>query len=190
MSIRLSTLYLTALSKQLLQYQVSLNGTFHHNLRSLGGNTHLRVAVSIEQCDKALDVLVTFTGNRHTTTIVLEKRRADTATRVIRFIESAANGETAYDLLIFGEDQLATDMERTLRRAIRAGRGSWQLEADELEPTLLISRTGRGFSAQIELGGAFCCVTLPRDTQRAYALLADTMNRFLQGYRDALAAAA
>ncbi len=190
MSIRLSTLYLTALSKQLLQYQVSLNGIFHHTLRSIVGKNQLRVAVSIEQCEKALEVLVTFTGNRHTTSILLEKHRADTAARVARFIEHAANGETAIGLPEVDEDLLASEMERSLRRAIRTGSGTWHLIADELEPTLLISRTGRGFSAQIELGGAFCCVTLPRDTQRAYTLLADTMDRFLQGYRDSLAAAA
>lgn len=190
MSIRLSTLYLTALSKQLLQYQVSLNGTFHHTLRSIVGNTHLRVAVSIEQCDKALNVLVTFTGNRHTTSIVLDKQRADTAARVVRFIEHAANGEQYAGTMEHGEPELVSDIERTLRRALRVGCGGWQLQADELEPMLTISRTSRGYSAQIELGGAFCCVTLPRDTQRAYTLLADTMNRFLQGYRDSLAAAA
>ena len=190
MSIRLSTLYLTALSKQLLQYQVSLNGTFHHTLRSIVGKNQLRVAVSIEQCDKALDVLVTSTGNRHTTSIVLEKQRADTASRVVRFIEHAANGETAIGLPEVDEDLLASEMERSLRRAIRTGSGTWYLIADELEPCLVINRTSRGFSAQIELGGAFCGVTLPRDTQRAYALLADTMSRFLQGYRDSLAAAA
>lgn len=190
MSIRLSTLYLTTLSKQLLQYQVSLNGTFHHTLRSLGGNTQLRVAVSIEQCEKALDVLVTFTGNRHTTSIVLEKQRADTAARVVRFIEHAANGETAIGLPEVDEDQLASEMERSLRRAIRTGSGTWYLIADELEPALQISRTSRGYIARIQLGEATSYVTLPRDTQRAYTLLADTMNRFLQGYRDSLAAAA
>lgn len=190
MSIRLSTLYLTALSKQLLQYQVSLNGTFHHNLRSIVGTTQLRVAVSIEQCDKALDVMVTFTGNRHTTSIVLERKRADTAARVVRFIEHAANGETAIGLPEVDEDQLASEMERSLRRAIRTGSGTWYLIADELEPTLLISRTTRGYAAKIELGDATSYLTLPLDTQRAYALLADTMKRFLQGYRDALAAAA
>ncbi|MER0040582.1 hypothetical protein [Pseudomonas sp. MGal98] len=190
MNMLLNTLRLTALSKQLLQSQVSFNGTFHHTLRSISGHSHLRVAVSIEQCEKALEVLTTFVGNRHTTTIVLEKRRADIAGRVIRFIESAANGETAYDLLEFSEEQLVTDMERDLRRAIRAGRGTWQLDADELEPTLRISRTSRGFSAEIELGKAFSGVTLPLDSQRAYALLADTMSRFLQSYRASLAAAA
>ncbi len=190
MSIRLSTLYLTALSKQLLKYQVSLNGTFHHTLRSLGGNTQLRVAVAFEQCENALELMVTFAGNRHTNSVVLEKHRADTAARVVRFIECAANGELAIDLPEIGEDLLASELERRLRRAIRVGSGTWELEADELEPTLQISRTSRGYSAQIQLDGAFCGVTLPRDTQRAYALLADTMNRFLQGYRDSLAAAA
>lgn len=190
MSIRISTLYLTALSKQLLQYQVTLNGTFHHTLRSLGRNTQLRVAVSIEQCENALELMVNFAGNRHTTSVVLEKRRPDTAARVARFIQHAANGESLYDVPEPGEHEHASEMELSLRGAIRAGQGTWFLTADELEPTLWIDRTSRGYSAKIQLGEATSYATLPRDTQRAYALLADTMNRFLQGYRDSLAAAA
>lgn len=188
MSIRLTTLRLTELSKQLLQYQVSLNGTFHHTLRSVFGNTQLRVAVSIEQCANALELLVTFAGNRHTTSVVLEKRRADTAARAARFVEHAANGESLYDVPEPGEHELASEMELSLRGAIRAGQGTWFLTADELEPTLWIDRTSRGYIAKIQLDEATSYVTLPRDTQRAYALLADTMHRFLQGYRDALAA--
>lgn len=186
----MSLLRLSPVSLALLPAQVRLNGTFHHTLQSLDGRSILRVAVSIEQCDKALEVLVTFAGNRHTTSVVLDKSRADTSRRVVRFIEGAANGELVIGLPEVDEDLLASDMERNLRRAIRTGRGTWHLIADELEPCLLINRTRLGYTARIELDDAQCYLTLPADTQRAYAMLADNMSRFLQGYRDSLAAAA
>lgn len=183
-------LRLNHVSRACLQAQVHLNGTFHHTLIGIDGKTTLRAAVTIEQCGKGIDVTVQSSGLRHSTSVVLDKRRADTAARVIQFVESITNGDTFADAPDFEEYALVSDMERDLRRAIRMGRGTFWLSADELEPILQIARTRHGYTARIDLDDAQCYLTLPADSQRAYDMLADNMNRFLQGHRDSLAAAA
>lgn len=183
-------LRLNHVSRACLQAQVHLNGTFHHTLIGIDGKTTLRAAVSIEQCDKGIMVEVQSAGLRHTTSVALDKRRGDTAARVIQFVESITNGAPLTNVPEVDEHLLISDMERDLRYAIRMGRGTFWLNADELEPCLQIERTRLGYTARIELDDAQCYLTLPADSQRAYAMLADNMNRFLQGYRDSLAAAA
>lgn len=183
-------LRLNPVSRACLQAQVHLSGTFNHTLIGIDGKTTLRAAVTIEQCGKGIEVTVQSSGLRHSTSVVLDKRRADTAARVIQFIESLTNGDPLTNVPEVDEHLLISEMESSLRRAIRLGRGTWHLIADELEPILLITRTRLGYTARIELDDAQCYLTLPPDSQRAYDMLADNMNRFLQGHRDSLAAAA
>lgn len=183
-------LRLSHVSKACLQAQVHLNGTFHHTLLGIDGKTTLRAAVSIEQCDKGIEVTVQSSGLRHATQVTLDKRRPDTAARVIQFVESITNGDPLTNVPAVDEYLLISELESSLRRAIRTGRGTWHLIADELEPILQISRTRHGYIARIELDDAQCIFTLPTDTQRAYDRLATNVNRFLQGHRDSLAAAA
>lgn len=183
-------LRLNHVSKACLQAQVHLNGTFHHTLIGIDGKTTLRAAVTIEQCGKGIDVTVQSSGLRHSTSVVLDKRRVDTAARVIQFVESITNGDPHTNVPEVDEHLLVSEMESSLRRAIRMGQGTWHLIADELEPILLINRTRTGYTARIELDDARCYLTLPADTQQAYDTLADNMNRFLQGHRESLAAAA
>lgn len=183
-------LRLTPVSVACMQAQVCLNGTFHHTLIGIDGKTTLRAAVSIEQCDKAIAVTVQLAGLRDSTIIKLDKNRCDTAARVIRLVECLTNGDPMTDVLEVDEHLLVSEMELALRHAIRRARGTWHLIADELEPSLSIARSSRGYTARIELDEAQLLLTLPADTQRAYDMLADNMNRFLQGYRDSLAAAA
>jgi hypothetical protein len=166
-----------------LQAQVALNGTFTHTL-SNAERISVIAQVTIEQCKQAIDVRVRI-GNT-ANSLQLPKHRTDNGNRVARFIQQIANGRSNAD-----EFPLASELERTLRQALRKGHGTYYLPADELEPTLLIRRNrSGGHTAQINLHGAACMLTLPADTQRAHAMLVDNLRRFLTGYRDSLAAAA
>ena len=85
----------------------------------------------------------------------------------------------------------ASKRKDEIGQALRMGRGTYQLPADELEPELLISRNPHGsYVAQIRLEDATSMIVLSADGQRAYDRLASHLQQFLQGYRDSLAAAA
>lgn len=171
-----------------LQAQVALNGTFTHTLSNTE-RVSVAAQVSIEQCAQAIDVRVRI-GNT-ANSVSLDKYRTDNGKRVAHFIEQIVNGHALTNVPDVDEYLLVTDLERTLRQALRRGHGTYYLPADELEPCLLIRRNRfGGYTAQIELHGAACMLTLPADTRRAYAMLADNLRRFLTGYRDSLAAAA
>ncbi len=187
----MSRLSLNASAYIRLQAQVGLSGTFNHTLQSRDCRQSVAAQVEIEQCTAGISVTVQVAGLRDTYSVALDKYRADTAQRVARFIEGTANGRTPSDVPDVDEYQVVSDIERALRGAIRLGRGTHYLIAHELEPALHIARNPRGgYTARIELDDASCMLTLPADTQRAYAMLADNLNRFLQGYRNSLAAAA
>jgi hypothetical protein len=125
------------------------------------------------------------------TSVTLDKHRKNNATRVASFIEGIANGRSPTGVPDVDEHEAVSDIEATLRLAIRRGRGIYHLIADELVPSLQIQRNPRGgYIATLELDDAGYLFTLPADNQRAYAILAEYLNQFLQGYRNSLAAAA
>lgn len=186
----MNRLLLNATAFMRLQAQVRLNGTFHHRLMAENPRRSVYATVAIEQCTQGLHVTVTHNGNRHSLGVALDKKRNDNAARVARFIEDAVNGDTS-NVPEVDEYLLISDMEIVLRQALRMGRGTYQLPADELEPELLISRNPHGsYIAQIRLEDATSMIVLPADGQRAYDRLASHLQQFLQGYRDSLAAAA
>lgn len=186
----MSRLLLNASAYLRLKAQVGLSGTFHHTLHSRDCSRSVPVQVEIEQCTVGIEVRVQICGTRNTC-ISLDKSRKDNATRVASFIECIANGRTPVGVPDVDEYQVVSDIEAVLRHAIRQGRGTYHMIAHELEPVLLIQRNPHGgYTARFELDDTICMLTLPADTQRAYAMLADNLNRFLQGYRNSLAAAA
>src|SRR5690606_34133548 len=113
-----------------LQAQVRLNGTFHHRLMAENPRRSVHATVEMEQCTQGLHVRVTHNGNRHSLGVTLSKQRHDTAARVARFIEDAVNGD-ASDVPDADEYLLVSDIEVVLRQALRMGRGTYQLPADE-----------------------------------------------------------
>ncbi len=186
----MSRLTLNASAYIRLEAQVNLNGTFNHTLHSCDGSQCVATQVEIEQCTASITVMVRICGTRNTS-VTLDKHRKNNATRVASFIEGIANGISPTGVPNVDEHEAVSDIEATLRLAIRRGRGIYHLIADELEPCLEIQRNPRGgYIAKLELDDAGCVLTLAADYQRAYANLAENLNQFLQGYRDSLAAAA
>lgn len=186
----MSRLSLNASAYIRLQAQVALSGTFHHTLLSRDFRQSVSAQVEIEQCTAGIEVTVRISGTRNTA-VTLDKNRKNNAARVASFIEGVANGRLPVGVPDVDEYDVVSDIESVLRRAIRHGHGTYYLPAHELEPCLLIHRNPRGgYTAKLELNGAACMLTLPADSQRAYAMLADNLQRFLTGYRDSLAAAA
>jgi|GEM_PF-870600 len=190
----MSRLLLNAAAFIRLQAQVRLNGTFQHRLMAEHPRRSVLVTVAIEQCARALHVEVTHNGTRNAVT--LDRQRRDNAARLAQFIEETVNGDTQFSVIAqrapdSDEHLLVSNIERVLRQAIRYGQGTYLFDADDLWPELDISRNPHGsYIAQIRLADATSMIVLPADTQRAYARLADHLQQFLQGYRDALAAAA
>ncbi len=186
----MSRLSLNAAAYIRLQAQVNLSGTFNHTLHSRDGGQSVAAQVEIEQCTAGITVMVRICGTSNTS-VTLDKHRKNNATCVASFIEGIANGRSPTGVPDVDEHQAVSDTEATLRLAIRRGRGKWRVIADELEPSIQIQRNRQGGStAKIELDNAGCVLTLPADNQRAYAILAENLNQFLQGYRNSLAAAA
>ncbi|SED27161.1 hypothetical protein FIV41_13490 [Pseudomonas marginalis] len=186
----MSRLSLNAAAYIRLQAQVHLSGTFNHTLHTRDDRHSVPAQVEIEQCTAGITVMVRICGTRNTS-VTLDKHRKNNATRVASFIEGIANGRSPTGVPDVDEHEAVSDIEATLRLAIRRGRGIYHLIADELEPSIQIQRNRHGGStAKIELDNAGCVLTLPADNQRAYAILAENLNQFLQGYRNSLASAA
>lgn len=186
----MSRLSLNASAYIRLQAQVKLSGTFNHTLNTHDGRQFVTAQVEIEQCTAGITVMVRICGMRHTS-VTLDEHRKNNATRVANFIEGIANGISPTGVPDVDEHEAVSDIEATLRLAIRRGRGIYHLIADELEPCLEIQRNPRGgYIAKLEIDDAGCVLTLPVDNHRAYAILAENLNQFLQGYRNSLAAAA
>jgi len=185
----MSRLLLNATAFIRLQAQVRLNGTFQHRLMAEHPRRSVLVTVAIEQCARALHAEVTHNGTRNAVT--LDRQRRDNAARLAQFIEETVNGDP-YSYVPAGDEHLlVSNIERVLRQAIRYGQGTYLFDADDLWPTLDISRNPHGsYIAQIRLADATSMIVLPADKQRAYDRLASHLQQFLQGYRDALAAAA
>ncbi|RTY77203.1 hypothetical protein [Pseudomonas veronii] len=185
----MSRLSLNAAAYIRLQAQVNLSGTFNHTLHSRDGGQSVAAQVEIEQCTAGITVMVRICGTLNSVT--LDKHRKNNATRVASFIEGIANGRSPTGVPDVDEHEAVSDIEATLRLAIRRGRGIYHLIADELEPSLQIQRNPRGgYIATLELDDAGYLFTLPADNQSAHAILAEYLNQFLQGYRNSLAAAA
>lgn len=185
----MSRLSLNAAAYIRLQAQVHLSGTFNHTLHSCNSCQSVSAQVEIEQCTAGITVIVHICGTLNSVT--LDKHRKNNATRVASFIEGIANGRSPTSVPDIDEHEAVSDIEATLRLAIRRGRGIYHLIADELEPCLEIQRNRHGgCTAKIELDSAGCVLTLPADNQHAYAILAENLNQFLQGYRNSLAVAA
>jgi hypothetical protein len=186
----MSRLSLNAAAYIRLQAQVHLSGTFNHTLHSRDDRHSVPAQVEIEQCTAGITVMVRICGTCNTS-VTLDKHRKNNATRVASFIEGIANGRSPTGVPDVDEYEAVSDIEASLRQAIRRGRGIYHLIADELEPSVQIQRNRHGgYTAKIELDDAGCVLTLPADSQRAYAILSENLNQFLQGYRNSLAAAA
>lgn len=173
-------LALTPTSRQRLDQQAGLNGTFHHTLHCLTGLS-VNAAVSIEQCERAIAVAVTI--GEHNGSITLRRNHRDTPSRIARFITAQANGYTTIELLQDDEDELISNMESILRRALQLGHGTYYLPLDDLEVALILHPGIHGLSAKLEGNGAVVHFRLSRDRRAAYQRLFETVTQFIQGIR-------
>ncbi|WP_017517063.1 hypothetical protein ACQCLI_13065 [Pseudomonas nitroreducens] len=175
-------LALTAASRQRLQQQAELNGVFHHTLTD-GAGLSVLATVTIEQCERAIEVNVTIGEHSCTVTITLDRRHPDNHHRIARFITGEANGYIPSGLLEVGEHELISNMESSLRHALQLGRGTHYLPLDDIEVCLLLHRSPHGIDCRLEGQGATVHFRLPFDRRRAYTRLHETVRQFVQGVR-------
>ncbi|WP_330114900.1 hypothetical protein SA496_01130 [Pseudomonas sp. JS3066] len=170
-----------------LKAQINLNGAFNHTLRNELRAT-AQVSVEIEQCERA--VHATVRGGPYVNSVTLDKGNRTNAIRLARFIEASANGGSFGAVgLEVGEDDLADDMELTLRHALRLGRGTHYLPTEDLDTCILMQRTWNGSQvAVLEADDVQVQIALPRDRRAAFEVLKADVGRFLAGHRAALAA--
>lgn len=174
----MTALALSSASRQRLQQQAELNGVFHHIL-SDGTGLSVQATVTVEQCERAIEVHVTI-GERNCS-VTLDRRHRGNHHRIARFITGEANGYLPSGLLEVGEHELVSNIESSLRYALQLGRGTHYLPIDDLEICLLLRRSPRGVDCRLEGHGASLHFRLPLDRRHAYARLFETVSQFVQG---------
>lgn len=179
-------LTLSASARAGLEWQAEANGTFTHTLRA--GALAVTAYITVEQCSAAIAVRVEIADRVGSITLA---RRPDAGQRIARFVEEQANGDSSSCVPEPDEYELIDEMERTLREAIRLGRGVYDLPIDDIEDTCLQIRQGRaGFLATLRVNEAnWMMLRLPLHRQAAYEMLASNVHQFLAGYRAARDAA-
>ncbi|MFJ3259680.1 hypothetical protein ACIPK7_05455 [Pseudomonas sp. NPDC086581] len=173
-------LQLSPAARQRIRTQAGLNGTFHHTLAD-GAGLSVEAAVTIEQCERAVAVTVRIAD--HCGSVTLDRRHTQNDHRIARFITSQANGYTPSGLLDYGEDELVSNMESTLRHALQLGQGTHYLPLDDLEICLQLRRGRLGYECHLDGHGAVLHFRLSLDRRNAYARLFDTVKSFVQGVR-------
>lgn len=187
----MSSLSLSQDSRDQLVAQIGQNGTFVHGLHNAQGVIVAVAYVVIEQCDRAVGLEVVLGDSRNSLTLTLA-RRDDTAQRAARFIEEVAAGEPI-SVPEVDEYLLVSELEATLREAIRLGRGTYYLP-DEQDLGLDLALALRPASSDLrrsifyfEMHGRVITLPLllPTDRQQAYRLLTDCVRELIANYRSA-----
>lgn len=184
----MSRLKLSNQSKQLLAAQIRLTGTFHHDLKTEIG-TNVQATVELDQCTSAVHLVVIIGGTRNSVT--MDRKHRNNGRRAARFIEASANGcVESMSLDEAGAHELATDTEIMLRHAVRTGKGSYFPSIAGIEDLrLTVTPTQRGaIVATLETEDASAQILLPSAPREAYAVLAEHLERFVNGHRLAVAA--
>lgn len=184
------SLRLSLLSRHELARQVSLNGTYHHDLLD-GVTSAVRATarVVIEQCCDGLTARVELGDSVNSITFA---RREDNGTRLAVYIESLANGVALpIDVPEVDEYLLVSDLESMLRDAVRERRGTYYLPVEGIENLALLLRQSqvdpKRVAFRFELDGA--CLTLPlllpSDRTLAYEVLSGCVQELVANYRTA-----
>ncbi|WP_349616198.1 hypothetical protein [Azotobacter salinestris] len=185
----MNTITLPPAARLQLAEQVAKNGTFIHGFANAHGVIVCTAFVVIEQCEAAIHVSVELGDSLNSITLA---RRADTGERVARFLEELANGVTPSSVPQVGEYLLIDDLELTLREAIRLGRGTHYLPAEDLDLCLLLNpifNDRNRTTFRFELNGESLTLTmmLPSDPRLAYELLAACVHELVANYRSSAA---
>lgn len=180
--------HLSLASRHALARQISLNGTYHHEIYDAVSKEIRAVArVVIEQCCDGITARVELGDSVNSITL---GKREDNGTRLAVFIESLANGVALpIDFREVGEDLVVSDLESMLRDAVRERRGSFYLPVEGVECLALLLRQSsvdpKRVAFRFELDGV--CLTLPmllpKDRNLAYELLSGCVQEFVANYR-------
>lgn len=186
----LQYLQLSTGSQRQLASQVTQNGTFDHPLICCtSSEVRANVRLTIEQCCKGLTARVEIGESVNSITFA---KREDNGHRLAVFVESLAN-DCALPANVPEVDEylLVSDLEGTLRAAIRECRGTFYLAVDGVEDLALLLRQSqvdpRRTAFNFELGGVCqtLAVLLPTDRELAYELLNGCVQELAANFRNA-----
>jgi lipoprotein NlpI len=183
-------LCLSSASRQALARQVAQNGAFQHEMYDAATSEVLATArLAIEQCSDGMTARIELGDSVNSITLA---KRDDNAARLAVFIESLANDlELPVGIIEVEEHLLVSELESTLRDAVRERRGTYYLPVEGVEELALLIRQSatdpKRVAFRFELDGA--CLTLPvllpTDRSLAYALLNLCVQELIANYRTA-----
>ena len=180
------TLYLSPLARSRLSRQITQNGVFVHSLYGDNGMSCAMASIAIEQCERAVSLRVELGDSINSITLA---HREDTGERVALFLEELANGVTTSAVPEVNEQLLATDLELTLREAVRLQQGTFELHVEETENLWLILRssvsdpTRTVFQFELDSVGLTLPLRLPSDRRLAFEMLLACVQEFVASYR-------
>ncbi|NMZ07765.1 hypothetical protein HBO37_20650 [Pseudomonas proteolytica] len=180
----MQTLHLPLSARGQLSQQITQNGVFVHNLCDDKGVSLAKAAITIEQCERAVSMRVELGDSINSITLA---RRKDTGQRAVRFLEDLLNGVSVSTAPV--EYLLGSDLELTLREAVRLQRGTHELPVEEIENLWLLLRPSAGdpgrtvFQFELDSVGITLPLRLPSDPGHAYELLSACVQEFAATYR-------
>jgi hypothetical protein len=190
MTTLLPLLRLSLASRHELASQVTLSGTYHHNIHdSTTSAVRGTVRIAIEQCCDGLTARVELGDSVNSITLA---KREDNGGRLAVFIESVANGVSLpAGIIEIEEYDLVSDLEGMLRDAVRERRGTYYLPVDGVEELALLIRQSSAdpkrvaFRFELEGVGLTLPALMPSDREVAYELLNGCVAELVANYRTA-----
>lgn len=179
------TFHLPPSARAKLSQQITQNGVFSHTLYGYNGMICATAVVAIEQCERAVSMRVEIGDSSNTISLAV---RQDTGPRAIRFLEELINGVSVSTVPELDEYLLISDLELTLREAVRRQRGTYELPAEQIENLWLMLRpsasdpTRTVFHFELDSVGITLPLRLPSDLGQAYELLSACVQEFVATY--------
>lgn len=179
-------LYLPSASRQRLSHQVTQSGVFLHHLYDDNGVSCAMATVAIEQCERAVSMRVELGDSINSITLAKHK---DTGDRALRFLEDLLSGVTISAVSETDGHLLVSDLELTLREALRLQQGNYELPVEGIESLWLMLRPSVSKSActvfhfELDSVGITLPLRLPNDRLQAYELLSACIQEFVATYR-------
>lgn len=178
-------LYLPPSARWRLSQQITQSGVFLHNLYDDNGVSCATATIAIEQCERAVSMRVELGDSINSITLA---KRKDTGVRAVRFFEDLLSGVTVSTVPEVDEYLLVSDLELTLREALRLQRGTYELPVEGIESLWLMLRSSASESArtvfhfELDSVGITLPLRLPADRVQAYELLSACVQEFVATY--------